>query len=135
MADSFFAGSQHTILSISFHNLIFLLLSGGATGASSLCFFKALQLGGVNKVTPVDKSSTILTIILAFLFLREVLTVFKGIGLVVLGTGTYLMVQRQGAEPTEIKIIPGFFIRSYRQSSLRRHRYSEKSGYRESNQI
>lgn len=61
-------GSQDTMGDISAHTLLFLILSGCATGASWLCYFRALQLGDVNKVTPVDKSSTILTILLAFLF-------------------------------------------------------------------
>ena len=67
----FIVGSQNTIGSVSGRCLVFLILSGLATGASWLCYFRALQLGTVNKVTPVDKSSTILTILLAFLFLKE----------------------------------------------------------------
>jgi transporter family protein len=67
----FIVGSQSTITSISAQSLLFLILSGGATGASWLFYFKALQLGDVNKVTPIDKSSTILTILLAFMILRE----------------------------------------------------------------
>ncbi|MCE5236381.1 MAG: EamA family transporter [Clostridiaceae bacterium] len=99
----FVVGSQDTIGSISSRSLIFLILSGGATGASWLCYFKALQLGNVNKVTPVDKSSTILTVILAFLFLGETPTLLKGGGLVLLGVGTYLMIQRREPEPSEVK--------------------------------
>lgn len=99
----FVAGSQHTIGAISARSLICLILSGGATGASWLCYFKALQLGNVNKVAPVDKSSTILTVILAFLFLGETLTALMGIGLVLLAAGTYLMIQRWESEPSDIK--------------------------------
>lgn len=64
----FVAGSQNQIRTIDGKTLLFLVLSGLATGASWLCYFKALQLGDINKVVPIDKSSTILTILLAFLF-------------------------------------------------------------------
>lgn len=99
----FVVGSQHTIGTISIRSLIFLILSGGATGASWLCYFKALQLGNVNKVTPIDKSSTILTILLAFLFLGEIPTLWMGVGIVLLAAGTYLMIQRREAEPSDVK--------------------------------
>ena len=91
----FVVGSQHTIDSISARTLLFLILSGAATGASWLCYFRALQLGTVNQVTPIDKSSVILTILLAFLFLGEVPTLFMGIGIVLLGLGTYLMIEKK----------------------------------------
>ncbi len=94
----FVVGSQYTIDTISAHSLIFLILSGAATGASWLCYFKALQLGTVNKVTPVDKSSTILTIFLAFIILGEVPTVWMGCGILLLSAGTYLMIQRQKSD-------------------------------------
>jgi len=97
----FVVGSQHTIGTISAHSLIFLILSGGATGASWLCYFKALQLGNVNKVTPVDKSSTILTILFAFLFLNEIPTMWMALGIVLLASGTYLMIQRKESEPSD----------------------------------
>lgn len=90
----FLAGSWHTIGSISVHTFIFLILSGLATGASWLCYFKALQLGDVNKVAPIDKSSTVLTMLLAFLFLGEKLTVLKGISVLLIFTGTMLMIAR-----------------------------------------
>lgn len=96
----FVVGSQHTIGTISIRSLIFLILSGGATGASWLCYFKALQLGNVNKVTPVDKSSTILTILLAFLFLGEIPTVWMVFGIILLGAGTYLMIELRKSEPS-----------------------------------
>lgn len=99
----FVVGSQHTIGTISARSLVFLILSGSATGASWLCYFKALQLGDVNKVTPVDKSSTILAILLAFLFLGETPTVWMGFGMVLLAAGTYLMIQRRESEPSDIK--------------------------------
>ena len=66
----FVVGSQNQICTIESKTLLFLILSGLATGASWLCYFKALQLGDINKVVPIDKSSTILTILLAFLFLH-----------------------------------------------------------------
>ena len=71
----FLVGSQNTIGDISAKTLVFLILSGLATGASWLCYFKALQIGDVNKVVPIDKSSTVLTMLLAFIFLGESLTV------------------------------------------------------------
>ena len=84
-------GSQNTIDNTSNKTLIFLVLSGLATGASWLCYFKALQLGNVNKVAPIDKSSVVLTMILAIIFLQEAVTVSKIIGLITIGIGTYLM--------------------------------------------
>ncbi len=88
----FIAGSQNTISEISSKTLLFLILSGIATGASWLCYFKALQLGDVNKVTPVDKSSTVLTMVLAIIFLGESLTVIKSLSILLIGVGTYLMI-------------------------------------------
>ena len=67
----FVVGAQSGIRDVSMTTWIFLFLSGAATGASWLCYFKALQIGDVNKVVPIDKSSTILTIVLAFLFLKR----------------------------------------------------------------
>jgi transporter family protein len=99
----FVVGSQHTIGAISIGSLTFLILSGGATGASWLCYFKALQLGNVNKVTPIDKSSTILTILFAFLFLGETPTAWMGVGIILLAVGTYLMIQRRESEPADVK--------------------------------
>lgn len=90
----FLVGSWHTIGSISVYTFIFLILSGIATGASWLCYFKALQMGDVNKVAPIDKSSTVLTMLLAFLFLGEKLTVLKGISVLLIFTGTMLMIAR-----------------------------------------
>lgn len=97
----FVVGSQHTIGKISAHSLLFLILSGTATGASWLCYFRALQLGSVNKVTPVDKSSTILTILLAFVILGEVPSLWMVFGIILLSAGTYLMIQRQESEPSD----------------------------------
>lgn len=91
----FVAGSQTQISAISGKTLLFLLLSGAATGASWLCYFKALQLGDVNKVVPIDKSSIILTILLAFLLLGEPIGPFQGAGVVLIGTGTFLMIEKK----------------------------------------
>ena len=88
-------GSIGTISSLSSKTWMFLILSGIATGVSWLCYFKALQLGDVNKVVPIDKSSTILTIILAFIFLGEPITLVKGIAVVLIGVGTFMMIQKK----------------------------------------
>lgn len=89
---AFIVGSVGTISDISFKSLIFLILSGLATGGSWLCYFKALQMGNVNKVTPIDKSSTILTILLASIFLGEGLSAIKIVCLIAIGYGTFLMI-------------------------------------------
>lgn len=89
------AGSFGTIGMVSARTWIFLVLSGLATGASWLCYFKALQTGDINKVVPVDKSSTVLTVLLAFLFLNEELTGLKAAAIVLIGLGTYLMIQKK----------------------------------------
>lgn len=91
----FVADTQNTIGAVSPKTLIFLILSGIATGASWLCYFKALQLGDVNKVVPIDKSSTVLTIILAFLLLGEPVGIYKCIGIIAISIGTYMMIERK----------------------------------------
>lgn len=88
-------GSQNQIGTIGGKTLLFLILSGIATGASWLCYFKALQLGDVNKVVPIDKSSVVLTILLAFLFLGEPIGLFQGIGVLLIGAGTFLMIEKK----------------------------------------
>ena len=97
------AGSFDQIHDISGTTLLFLILSGLATGASWLCYFKALQLGDVNKVVPIDKSSTVLTILLAFLLLGEPIGLSQAVGVVLIGAGTFLMVEKKpqqaGAAP------------------------------------
>ena len=94
----FLVGSQNTISEVSRKTLLFLILSGLATGASWLCYFKALQTGDVNKVTPIDKSSTILTMILAMTFLHEEITVLKIIAIIVIAAGTFLMIEKKKTE-------------------------------------
>ena len=91
----FVVGSQDQLRDIGQMTLLFLILSGLATGASWLCYFRALQLGDVNKVVPIDKSSTVLTILLAFLLLGEPIGLFQGIGVVLIGAGTFLMIEKK----------------------------------------
>lgn len=91
----FLVGSQWTLNEISTKSYMFLILSGMATGASWLCYFKALQIGDVNKVVPIDKSSTILTMILAFIVLGEKITINMIIGMIGIAIGTYLMIQKK----------------------------------------
>ena len=99
----FIVGSFETITNISSHTLIFLILSGMATGASWICYFKALQLGDVNKVTPIDKSSVILTMVLAFIILGEAITLTKFIAMIVIGTGTFLMITKKAVENHKVE--------------------------------
>lgn len=96
----FIVGSQDQISSIEGRTLCFLILSGLCTGASWLCYFKALQLGDVNKVVPIDKSSVVLTILLAFLFLGEPIGLFQGAGALLIGAGTFLMIEKKAAGNT-----------------------------------
>lgn len=99
----FVVGSQNQMSTIDGQTLLFLLLSGLATGASWLCYFKALQLGDINKVVPIDKSSTILTIILAFFFLHEVISLPKAIGVVLIAIGTFMMIEKKDADPKQVR--------------------------------
>lgn len=94
----FIAGSQNQLGSIDGKTLLFLILSGLATGGSWLCYFKALQIGDINKVVPIDKSSIILTIILAFIFLNENVSLTKAMGIVLIGVGTFLMIEKKDAD-------------------------------------
>lgn len=91
----FVEGSQSQIGAVGSRAWVFLVLSGISTGASWLCYFRALQLGDINKVVPVDKSSVILTILLAFLFLHEEINLEKAIGIVLIGVGTFLMIEKK----------------------------------------
>ena len=97
----FVVGSQDQLGSIDPNTWLFLILSGLATGASRLCYFRALQLGDINKVVPVDKSSVILTMLLAFLFLQEPITPFGGVGVVLIAAGTFLMIEKKDVEQKE----------------------------------
>ena len=106
------SGSFDQITSISGYTFLFLilsgaatgaswLLSGAATGASWLCYFKALQTGDVNKVVPIDKSSTVLTIILALIFLHEGISFPKAVAVIVIAAGIMLMIERKDVEETK----------------------------------
>ena len=99
----FLEGSQGTIFQIDGKTALFLVLSGLATGASWLCYFRALQLGNINRVVPIDKSSTILTILLAFVLLGEPISIAKGVGIVAIAAGTYLMIQKKQVAEKEEK--------------------------------
>lgn len=94
----FLVGSQNQLTEIGGRTLLFLVLSGLATGASWLCYFKALQLGDINKVVPIDKSSILLTMLLAFLLLKEEITLPKAVGFVLIGVGTFLMIEKKDAQ-------------------------------------
>lgn len=91
-------GSGSQITSISSRTLVFLILSGAATGASWLCYFKALQLGDINKVVPIDKSSTVLTILLALILLQEGVSLPKAIAVVAIAAGILLMIEKKDVE-------------------------------------
>ena len=88
----FLTKAQGGISMISKKSWIFLILSGLATGASWLCYYRALQIGNASKVVPIDKLSVVITLILAFVFLHEEFTARSLIGCVLIGTGTLLMV-------------------------------------------
>lgn len=88
----FLTGGQSGISAISKKSWLFLILSGLATGASWLCYYKAIQLGSVSKVVPIDKLSVVITLILAFVFLHEEFTAKSAVGAVLITAGTLLMV-------------------------------------------
>ena len=88
----FLTNAQGGITEISRRSWLFLVLSGLATGASWLCYYKALQLGEASKVVPIDKLSVVITLILAFLFLHEQFTAKSLIGCILIGIGTLVMV-------------------------------------------
>lgn len=88
----FITNAQGGLSSISKKSWLFLILSGLATGASWLCYYKALQMGEASKVIPIDKLSVVITLILAFVFLHEQFTIKSIIGCILIGAGTLLMV-------------------------------------------
>lgn len=88
----FITNAQKGLSQIGTKSWIFLILSGLATGASWLCYYKALQIGEASKVVPVDKLSVVITLILAFVLLHEQITVRSAIGCILIGAGTILMV-------------------------------------------
>lgn len=89
------SGTRPDFAGIDGRTWLFLVLSGIATGASWLCYFKALQIGDINRVVPIDKSSVILTILLAFLVLGEPVSLPKAAGVVLMGAGTFLMIEKK----------------------------------------
>ena len=94
-------GSAEQISAISGTTLVFLILSGVATGASWLCYFRALQLGDINKVVPIDKSSTVLTILLALIFLQEGVGVPKAAAVLAIAVGILLMIEKKDVRDTK----------------------------------
>lgn len=88
----FITNTQHGLSAISEKSWLFLILSGLATGASWLCYYKALQLGDVSKVVPIDKLSVVITLVLAFVFLHENFTTKSAIGAALITAGTLIMV-------------------------------------------
>lgn len=88
----FLTHAQNGIADISKRSWLFLILSGLATGASWLCYYKALQMGEASKVVPIDKLSVVITLVLAFVFLHEQFTVKSLIGCILIGIGTLIMV-------------------------------------------
>ena len=96
---TFISGSWSGITEICGRTWLFLVLSGLATGGSWLCYFRALQVGDVNKVVPVDKSSTVLTMALAFIFLHEGISPLKCLCMVMILAGTLLMIEKKQSEP------------------------------------
>ncbi len=96
----FVVGSQGTITEISLKTMVFLVLSGLATGASWLCYFKALQQGDINKVVPIDKSSTVLTFILAAILFSE-FSWLGAVGIVLIAVGTFLMIEKKDVVRTD----------------------------------
>jgi len=104
----FIVGSAATILQIEAKSVIFLLLSGIATGGSWICYFKALSMADVNKVVPFDKSSTVLTVILAIILFHETSNIAaKIIGVTLIAVGIYLMIEKQDVQSRKEK---GWFI-------------------------
>lgn len=94
---SYITGSLGSYGDITPRTWLFLVLSGLATGGSWLCYFRALQIGDVNKVVPIDKSSVILTLILAFIFFDEKLTAVKILCIALIGVGTLLMIEKKNS--------------------------------------
>ncbi len=98
----FLTGSFSGIKSLSAHTWVFLALSGIATGASWLCYFRALQIGDINKVVPIDKSSTVLSMLLAFLFLGEAFSLASGAAMVLILAGTLMMIQKKAGDEVPV---------------------------------
>ncbi|MGN0276939.1 MAG: EamA family transporter [Hominisplanchenecus sp.] len=106
----FVTGTGTGITQISGKTLLFLILSGLATGASWICYFHALQKGDINKVVPIDKSSTVLTILFALIFLGEGLTWGKAAAVLLIAVGTLLMITRKEPEAEKKQQGKGWFV-------------------------
>lgn len=98
----FLTGKQCELFSITKKTWIFLVFSGISSGCSWLCYFKAIQLGDINKVTPIDKASTILTMMFAFLFLNEEITWLKAGAILCITCGTYFMLEKKQGQKEKI---------------------------------
>lgn len=96
------SGQWSGVYTLTGHTLLFLVLSGLCTGASWLCYFKALQIGDINRVVPVDKTSTVLTILLALIFLGEGVTLLKTAAMALILTGTWLMIEKKQPRDTTV---------------------------------
>ena len=123
----FVSDSFSGIYSLSQKTWIFLVLSGIATGASWLCYFKALQIGDINKVVPVDKTSAALAIIFAFIFLDEKITFLKIICVILIGAGAFLMIEKKNSPSSQTNSKDkSCFVHSF----CRRNFHFGKSGHR-----
>ena len=97
----FITGAQSGVADVGLRTLCFLLLSGICTGCSWICYFKALSIGDVNRVVPIDKSSTILTIILSFILFQETVSIGRLAALLLLGAGIFLMIEKKPSDKKE----------------------------------
>lgn len=116
-------------------NWVFLVLSGIATSASWLCYFRAIQLGDVNKVAPIDKSSTILTILLAFILLKEPVSWLQSVCVCMIAAGTFMMIEKRTSASSRTQAERGFLMRRHRRCLPRLRRFSAKSAFRGLSQI
>lgn len=94
-------GSLDEIVNLSYQTLLFLVLSGLSTGASWLCYFRALQLGNINKVAAIDKTSVVLTMILSFILFHEAVNIYKIMGMILMMSGTFLMLEKKETNQKE----------------------------------
>lgn len=99
----FLVGSQGSIQDVSAKTMVFLCVSGVTTGASWICYFHALQIGDINKVVPIDKSSVVLTILLGVLFLGEPMNMLKAVCVILIAAGTYLMIEKKDTSKEKSK--------------------------------
>lgn len=105
----FITGVSSEIYFITGEMLLYLILSGISTGASWLCYFKALQIGDINKITPIDKSSTLLTMLIAIVFLGESVSFVIMIAMILIGLGTFMMIQKKETDSNNIHSNTSYF--------------------------